>query len=133
VISKTPGFEPSNYAEAGVNSYGNRYLSFDFTGPAATPSGPSNELYYRLLGTVKGGDTQTDFTPDNTYFVAPSVTYKPEADTTLTILASPRRTRRGSKASCPMSAPWSTRRSAVSLLNYLPATPASIRSRASRK
>src|ERR1700677_3289899 len=88
VISKTPGFEPSNYAEAGVNSYGNRYLSFDFTGPAATPSGPSNELYYRLLGTVKGGDTQTDFTPDNTYFVAPSVTYKPDADTTLTILAS---------------------------------------------
>jgi iron complex outermembrane receptor protein len=88
VISKTPGFEPSNYAEAGVNSYGNRYLSFDFTGPAATPSGSSNELYYRLLGTVKGGDTQTDFTPDNTYFVAPSVTYKPDADTTLTILAS---------------------------------------------
>jgi iron complex outermembrane receptor protein len=88
VISKTPGFVPSNYAEVGVNSYGNRYVSFDFTGPVATPSGPSNELYYRLLGTVKGGDTQTDFTPDNTYFVAPSLTYKPDADTTLTILAS---------------------------------------------
>jgi iron complex outermembrane recepter protein len=88
VISKTPSFVPSNYVEAGVNSYGNRYLSFDFTGPVATPSGPSNELYYRLLGTVKGGDTQTDFTPDNTYFVAPSVTYKPDLDTTLTILAS---------------------------------------------
>jgi iron complex outermembrane receptor protein len=88
VISKIPSFVPSNYVEAGVNSYGNRYLSFDFTGPVATPSGPSNELYYRLLGTVKGGDTQTDFTPDNTYFVAPSVTYKPDADTTLTILAS---------------------------------------------
>src|SRR5450631_1288658 len=82
VISKIPSFVPSNYVEAGVNSYGNRYLSFDFTGPVATPSGPSNELYYRLLGTVKGGDTQTDFTPDNTYFVAPSVTYKPDADTT---------------------------------------------------
>jgi iron complex outermembrane recepter protein len=88
VISKTPGFVPSNYVEAGVNSYGNGYLSFDFTGPVATPSGPSNELYYRLLGTVKGGNTQTDFTPDNTYFVAPSMTYKPDIDTTLTILAS---------------------------------------------
>ena len=88
VISRTPGFVPSNYVEAGVNSYGNGYLSFDFTGPVATPSGPSNELYYRLLGTVKGGNTQTDFTPDNTYFVAPSVTYKPDIDTTLTILAS---------------------------------------------
>jgi iron complex outermembrane receptor protein len=88
VISRTPGFVPSNYVEAGVNSYGNGYLSFDFTGPVATPSGPSNELYYRLLGTVKGGNTQTDFTPDNTYFVAPSMTYKPDIDTTLTILAS---------------------------------------------
>jgi iron complex outermembrane receptor protein len=88
VISKTPPYEPLNYIEAGINSYGNRYLSFDFGGPMATPSGPSNELFYRLLGTVKGGDTQTDFTPDNTYFIAPSVTYKPDADTKLTILAS---------------------------------------------
>jgi iron complex outermembrane receptor protein len=88
VISKTPPYEPLNYIEAGVNSYGNRYLSFDFGGPMATPSGPSNELFYRLLGTVKGGDTQTAFTPDNTYFIAPSVTYKPDADTKLTILAS---------------------------------------------
>ncbi|MEA2868340.1 MAG: iron complex outerrane recepter protein, partial [Bradyrhizobium sp.] len=88
VISKTPPFEPLNYLESGVNSYGNRYLSFDFGGPVATPSGPSNDLYYRLLGTVKGGDTQTAFTPDNTYFIAPSVTYKPDVDTTLTILSS---------------------------------------------
>jgi iron complex outermembrane receptor protein len=88
VISKKPPFEPLNYLEAGVNSYGNRYLSFDFGGPVATPSGPSNELYYRLLGTVKGGETQTAFTPDDNYFIAPSVTYKPDVDTTLTILAS---------------------------------------------
>jgi iron complex outermembrane recepter protein len=88
IISKTPPFQPSNYVETGVNSYGNSYFTFDFGGPAATPSGPSNELYYRLLGTVKGGETQTNFTPDNDYSIAPSVTYKPDLDTTLTILAS---------------------------------------------
>jgi iron complex outermembrane receptor protein len=88
VINKKPPFEPLNYVEAGVNSYGNSYFSFDFGGPVATPSGPSHELFYRLLGTVKGGDTQTAFTPDNGYFIAPSVTYKPDVDTTLTILAS---------------------------------------------
>jgi len=88
VISKKPPYEPLNYLEAGVNSYGNSYVSFDFGGPAATPSGPSKELFYRLLGTVKGGETQTAFTPDNTYFFAPSVTYKPDSDTTLTVLAS---------------------------------------------
>jgi iron complex outermembrane receptor protein len=88
VISKKPPYEPLNEVQAGVNNYGNSYLSFDFGGPMATPSGPSNELYYRLLGTVKGGDTQTAFTPDNNYFIAPSVTYRPDLDTTLTVLAS---------------------------------------------
>jgi iron complex outermembrane receptor protein len=88
IISKKPPYAPLNYLEAGVNSYGNRYLSFDFGSPVATPSGPSNELYYRLLGKVKGGETQTAFTPDDSYFIAPSLTYKPDLDTTLTILAS---------------------------------------------
>jgi iron complex outermembrane receptor protein len=90
IISKKPSTDPSNsnYAETGVDSFGNGYLSFDFGGPMATPSGPSKDLFYRLLGTVKGGDTQTAFTPDNSYFVAPSVTYRPDMDTTLTILAS---------------------------------------------
>lgn len=88
IISKTPPLAPLNYVETGVNSFGNAYLSFDFGGPVATTSGPSNELFYRLLGSVKGGGTQTAFTPDNNYFVAPSVTYKPDIDTTLTILAS---------------------------------------------
>ncbi len=79
---------PQNSVEAGVNSYGNSYFAFDLGGPAPTTNGPSNELYYRLIGSVKGGDTQTNFTPDNNYFIAPSVTYKPDIDTTLTILAS---------------------------------------------
>ena len=91
VISKTPPFTPLNAVETGVNNYGNGYLRFDFGGPVATPSGPSNELFYRLVGTVQGGKTQTDFTPDNTYFIAPSVTYKPDIDTTLTILGSAER------------------------------------------
>jgi iron complex outermembrane receptor protein len=91
VISKTPPFTPLNAVETGVNNYGNGYLRFDLGGPVATPSGPSNELFYRLVGTVQGGKTQTDFTPDNTYFIAPSVTYKPDIDTTLTILGSAER------------------------------------------
>ena len=37
---------------------------------------------------MKGGPTQTDFTPDNSYFFAPSLTIKPDLDTTMTILAS---------------------------------------------
>jgi iron complex outermembrane receptor protein len=92
IVSKKPPYEPLNYVETGVNSFGDSYLSFDFGGPVATSSGPSKELFYRLLGTVQGGDTQTAFTPDNRYSIAPSFTYKPDIDTTLTVLASASRT-----------------------------------------
>jgi len=63
VISKKPPYESLNNVETGVDSFGNSYLSFDFGGPVATPSGPSKELFYRLLGTVKGATTQTRVHP----------------------------------------------------------------------
>ena len=88
VISKKPPYTPNNTVETGVDSFGNGYFSFDTGGPVITANGPSNELFYRLLGSVKGGATQTDFTPDNSYFFAPSLTVKPDVDTTFTILAS---------------------------------------------
>ncbi len=88
IISKTPPTGPLNYLEAGVNSFGNAYLSFDFGGPLATPAGRSNELFYRVLGTVRNGGTQTDFTNDDSYFIAPSVRYTPDLDTSFTVIAS---------------------------------------------
>ncbi|MBH5369986.1 TonB-dependent siderophore receptor [Bradyrhizobium glycinis] len=86
-ISKTPPAEPVRYLEAGVNNFGNTYLSFDFGGPVATATEPG-KLFYRVIGQVKGGGTQVDFTPDNNYFIAPSFTWKPDEDTSFTVLAS---------------------------------------------
>jgi iron complex outermembrane recepter protein len=86
VISKLPSATPVNTLEAGADSYGNGYLSFDLQNASRLDAG--QQLYTRLLGTVKGGGTQVDFTEDDSYFIAPSVTYKPDADTTLTVLAS---------------------------------------------
>ena len=86
-VSKMPPTEPIRYLETGVNNFGNAYLSFDFGGPVATP--PENgKLFYRVVGQVQNGGTQVDFTPDNNYFIAPSLTWKPDADTTFTVLAS---------------------------------------------
>jgi iron complex outermembrane receptor protein len=86
-VSKMPPAEPIRYLETGVNNFGNGYLSFDFGGPVATP--PENgKLFYRLVGQVQGGGTQVDFTPDNNFFIAPSLTWKPDADTSFTLLAS---------------------------------------------
>jgi iron complex outermembrane recepter protein len=87
-ISKVPSFAQSNTVEAGINSFGNAYTAFDLTGPFMTADGPSKELAYRVLGSVRNGGTQTDFTPDNSYFIAPSFTYQPDLDTKFTMLGS---------------------------------------------
>ncbi|MET4451299.1 TonB-dependent siderophore receptor [Bradyrhizobium sp. RT3b] len=87
VISKMPPAEPVRFIETGVNSFGNAYVGFDVGGPVAT--NPDNgKLFYRVVGQVQNGPTQVNFTPDNNYFIAPSVTWKPDADTTFTVLAS---------------------------------------------
>jgi iron complex outermembrane receptor protein len=86
-VSKMPPAEPVRYLETGVNNFGNGYLAFDFGGPAAIPT-ENGKLYYRLVGQVQGGGTQVDFTQDNNFFIAPSLTWKPDADTTFTVLGS---------------------------------------------
>lgn len=87
VISKMPPAEPIRYIETGVNNFGNAYVGFDVGGPVAT-SPENGKLFYRVVGEVQNGATQVNFTPDNNYFIAPSVTWKPDADTTFTVLAS---------------------------------------------
>ena len=87
VISKMPPAEPIRYVETGVNNFGNAYVGFDFGGPVAT-SPENGKLFARVVGQVQNGGTQVNFTPDNNYFIAPSVTWKPDADTTFTVLAS---------------------------------------------
>lgn len=86
-ISKMPPAEPIRYVETGVNNFGNAYFGFDVGGPVATPS-QNGQLLYRVVGQVQNGGTQVNFTPDNNYFIAPSVTWKPDADTSFTVLAS---------------------------------------------
>ena len=85
-VSKMPLAEPIRYIETGVNSFGNGYLSFDLGGRAVLPPN-SGTLDYRFVGTVKGGGTQVDFAQDNSYYFAPSVTYRPDLDTRITVLA----------------------------------------------
>lgn len=91
VISKTPPAEPVRYIETGVNNFGNAYVGFDVGGPVAMQPQDGKQdgkLFYRVVGQVQNGNTQVNFTPDNNYFIAPSFTWKPDADTTFTVLAS---------------------------------------------
>ena len=90
--SKTPPFEPLRYIEVGVNNYGNRYLGFDLGGPLAVSS-DHGKFYYRLTGWTQSGATQIDHTKNDNYFINPALTWKPNMDTTLTLLASVAQTR----------------------------------------
>lgn len=91
VISKMPPTEPVRYIETGVNNFGNAYVGFDVGGPVAMQPQDGKQdgkLFYRVVGQVQNGNTQVNFTPDNNYFIAPSFTWKPDADTTFTVLGS---------------------------------------------
>ncbi|SCY24837.1 TonB-dependent siderophore receptor [Microvirga guangxiensis] len=86
-ISKKPPMTPFREVTVGVNNYGNTYGAFDLGGPVAL-NGDGNQFYYRIVGLGRIGDTQVDHTEDNRAFIAPSLTWKPNQDTTLTILGS---------------------------------------------
>lgn len=85
-VSKLPPAEPIRYIETGVNNFGNAYTQFDFGGPVATEPG-NGKILYRIVGQVQGGGTQTNFVNNDNYFIAPSVTWLPDADTRLTVFA----------------------------------------------
>lgn len=86
-ISKRPPLTASREIEVGINSSGNTYGAFDLGGPVAV-EGNGSQLYYRVVGLGRIGDTNIDDTEDNRVFIAPSLTWKPSADTTLTVLGS---------------------------------------------
>src|SRR6185437_5588658 len=56
---------------------------FDIGGPADK----DHEFLYRLVGLVRQSDTQVNDVQDNKVFVAPSLTWRPTADTSFTFLS----------------------------------------------
>jgi iron complex outermembrane receptor protein len=70
----------------------NRYQGqFDMGGSA----NKEGTVLWRLTGVVRDGETQVDFTKDDRIFIAPAVTFKPNDDTTITILANYQKDRAG--------------------------------------
>ncbi|QKD04996.1 TonB-dependent siderophore receptor [Mesorhizobium loti R88b] len=81
-VSKRPEFERKRYIETGINDAGNVYLGFDI-GDVAN----NDTVSYRINGKVAGGDTYSDLQNGWRGFISPSITWKPDEATTLTILA----------------------------------------------
>ncbi|OJT26157.1 ligand-gated channel [Archangium sp. Cb G35] len=81
LVSKRPPAERLLHVEAGINEYLNGYGAADLGGPI----GQGGQWFYRVTALARGGNTQVQYTGNNRLFLAPSVTWKPTANTSLTL------------------------------------------------
>ncbi|MEW5422198.1 TonB-dependent siderophore receptor [Amorphus sp. 3PC139-8] len=84
MISKRPTRETRREIGIQTGSYDRKQLQFDLSGPL----NDDEKLFYRLVGVGRLSDTQFDYVPDDTAYVAPSFTWAPDDLTSLTVLAS---------------------------------------------
>lgn len=82
MVSRLPSATPVNSVELTADSWGMVQTNFDVGGVD-----PKNNLMYRIAGTLHDGGTQVDFVNDFRGAIAPSFTWKPDADTTFTLLS----------------------------------------------
>ena len=83
MISKRPQDTPHYSVEGTFGSNNNYQGAFDIGGP----TDKSHEFLYRLVGLVRQSDTDVNFVQDNKIFIAPSLTWRPNADTSFTFLS----------------------------------------------
>lgn len=94
MVSKRPQQEA--YREVGVQlgSFGRKQIQADFTGPLTA----NGEWSYRLVALQRKSDTQVDYVPDDRSLIMPSLTWRPNAATSLTLQALWQKDKTGSTA-----------------------------------
>jgi iron complex outermembrane receptor protein len=90
-VSKRPLDRPLREIELDAGSYEMFQGKFDLSGPIDK----DKTLLYRLTGLIRDNDTQVDYVGQHRVFIAPALTWKPNLDTTLTILGNYQRDRSG--------------------------------------
>jgi len=81
-VSKRPKPFAFGEAELELGSFDQVQGQFDF----GAPIGESGALAYRLTGLVRDSDTQVDFVNNDRVFIAPSLTWRPGINTSITFL-----------------------------------------------
>lgn len=82
-VSKRPRPDPVNEVSLTVGNHERRQAAFDLGGLARD----DGSLLFRVNGLARDSRTQTDSSRDDRLFLAPSVTWRPSAATSLTVLA----------------------------------------------
>ncbi|QIO34009.1 TonB-dependent siderophore receptor [Bradyrhizobium sp. 1(2017)] len=89
MVSKRPTIEQRGEVEVQTGSFDRIQGAFDVSGPIDK----NREFLYRIVGLGRESDTFVDRNKEQRYFLAPSFTWQPTVDTSLTVLASAQRDR----------------------------------------
>lgn len=94
MVSKRPQAVPYREVTVEYGSYDFKQIKTDMTGPLTQ----DGKWLYRVVGLARDAETQTDFVDNDRLMFAPSLTYRPTNDTSITFLADFRKDRTGSTA-----------------------------------
>lgn len=92
VVSKRPSDTPSRNIRVQVGEDSRRQLAADFTGPV----NGNDDLLYRVVGLAQDAELSTGDLQNDRYYIAPSLSWTPTSDTSLTLMAEYMRMRAGS-------------------------------------
>ncbi|WP_373423973.1 TonB-dependent siderophore receptor [Variovorax boronicumulans] len=81
MVSKRPLQEAQREVGVQFGSFGRKQIQADLTGPLNA----DGSLSYRLIAVQRKSDTQVDYVPDDRSLIAPSLTWRPSAATSLTL------------------------------------------------
>ncbi|NNU82145.1 TonB-dependent siderophore receptor [Halovulum dunhuangense] len=87
--SKTAAEDSPNVVQLQFGSFGRKQVGVDY-GSDLTADGT---LSYRVVGLLRDADAQVDYSRDDAFAIAPSITWRPTAATSLTVLANVQRNR----------------------------------------
>lgn len=96
-VSKRPTREPLHELNLQVGQNDRKQLSADFSGPL----GDSDTLSYRLTLLKRDSGTPQDHIDDDRLYIAPALTWRPNEDTSLTLLSFYQKTETGFSAPLP--------------------------------
>jgi iron complex outermembrane recepter protein len=83
LVSKQPTDTPYHEVFVQTGSYGRAQGGFDFSGPLTD----DKQWLYRLTGVGLNTGTQTDYVDQQRVAISPAITWRPDQDTKLTIIA----------------------------------------------
>ncbi|MGH9626960.1 MAG: TonB-dependent siderophore receptor, partial [Bryobacteraceae bacterium] len=92
LVSKKPLGQHRREIQLQIGSYRRRQVGLDVTGPLDA----GYKWFYRFVGLARDSNTQVDYVPDDRLLLAPSLTWRPRADTSLTILTNFQQDKTGS-------------------------------------